>query len=207
MPSHDPFWLQGFYPLPRGRETLPDAARTWKLHSTFDDVTDAALDVDHYVGKDLEGSWRVVDIRTGLVVHPAHMAGQQATEDGGPLPIYAVESYGGEGYNRKGKAWTDHSGFVDLATAKATLNYLVHADPVDSTGFPTKFRIIDIRTGEVIDEQALIGDTGQSSRLLEEADKLMQAAKLLKQAAAAKTIKGRFAKEDKARDILLFLRN
>ncbi|AFU88532.1 hypothetical protein CcrSwift_gp214 [Caulobacter phage CcrSwift] len=205
--AHDPFWLQGFYPLPNNRyygnrASIPDAERTWKLHSKFPNLTEAALDVDCGVGKTDDRSWRVIDIRTGLVVYPASMAGEKATEDGREIPTFQVESYRPRhGHNKAG--WGNHSGPISsLKEARAWLTYMVNEDPCDSTGYPTKFRIVDIRTGDVIEEQALRGDTTQSTKLLAEAEQLIAAAKLLKEAAGAKSIKGRFAKEDKARDIL-----
>ncbi|AFU87736.1 hypothetical protein CcrKarma_gp219 [Caulobacter virus Karma] len=202
--AHDPYWLQGFYPLPNNRyygdrPHIPASSRSWKRHSSFATLEEAKPNCAVFTPGD-EGSWRVIDIRTGLVVYPETMAGQVATEDGETeLPVYVLQGYG-RNYT-KSAVWYDHSGGCTLKDARARGDYLANTDPCERD-YPKKFRIIDIRTGEIIDEFVMVGDKTATQTLLAKAAKLKEAARHLEAAAKMKTIEGRWRKEEEAERVL-----
>ncbi|AXQ68927.1 hypothetical protein HOU00_gp198 [Caulobacter phage CcrPW] len=95
---------------------------------------------------------------------------------------------------------------ITLGDAKAALKRRVNTDPYDPLNYDTRWRIVDIRDGTVVDQADWIGDTKRPAKIQATAAKLKQAAKLLEAAAKMKTLKGCALKEQEAHAILSRLR-
>lgn len=142
-PELKAFEIQGLYPLPDHRTGVTVKNRMWKTHSHADTLERGKSSLPTW--SQTEGSWRVIDLTTGLVVYPEAMAGAQAEG----LMVYLVE---GNWLARRGgsREWSKRDEFATLEEAKKSLTYwATKYERYDETS-PIAYRIVDIRTGVVL---------------------------------------------------------
>lgn len=125
---------------------------------------------------------RAIEMATGKIVFPKTSV--ETFIPHGDLPIFTLYSYVRD-WDQTRRSWHVFSSDQTLAKARSTMAYHVERDPYDGPDdAATKWRIVNVVTGEIVQEEALKGDADAPERLKRLAANLRAAAALYDKAAA-----------------------